>query len=155
MEGQNFGLKAAPPFPHDAVPAAAAEAFHLDMSRVVVAGMSEITRVVVARIVERAGLRPVSALPGDAEWLVTQACPGLVVVDGGADNHEGDRLIARLAALRRAMGGKAPAIVLLSTRNGDVLTLHAGGGVDAVVAKPITPERLQPVVERLTGRAKA
>ncbi|TIP46122.1 MAG: response regulator, partial [Mesorhizobium sp.] len=40
----------------------------------------------------------------------------------------------------------------LSTRNGTPESLGLSSLVDAVVAKPITPERLQPVVDRLTGR---
>jgi CheY-like chemotaxis protein len=37
----------------------------------------------------------------------------------------------------------------LSTRNGTPGSLSLSATIDAVVAKPITPESLQPVVDRL------
>ncbi|RWH06378.1 MAG: response regulator, partial [Mesorhizobium sp.] len=45
-----------------------------------------------------------------------------------------------------------PAVILLSTRNGTPDSLGLSSVVDAVVTKPITPERLQPVIDRLVGR---
>ncbi|TIV26261.1 MAG: response regulator, partial [Mesorhizobium sp.] len=63
-----------------------------------------------------------------------------------------DRLKSAIDALRRVSGKPLPAVILLSTRNGTSESLGLSSIVDAVVAKPITPERLQPVVDRLTGR---
>jgi CheY-like chemotaxis protein len=56
-----------------------------------------------------------------------------------------------LAALRRGTGGLRPALVLLSTRMASSASLSLPGLVDAVVAKPITPEQLQPVLSRLAS----
>jgi hypothetical protein len=43
-------------------------------------------------------------------------------------------------------------VILLSTRNGTPESLGLSRLVDAVVAKPITPEGLQGVVDRLVKR---
>jgi hypothetical protein len=43
-------------------------------------------------------------------------------------------------------------VILLSNRPGTPESLSLSSAVDIVVAKPITPERLQPVVEKLLGR---
>ncbi|HEV7253737.1 MAG TPA: response regulator [Mesorhizobium sp.] len=124
-----------------------------DKRHVLVAGRSEITRVVVCRILERAGLRPVSATPDDATPLLARLRPGAVVLDGGADNRDCDGLLADIEASRRLSGDGSPRVVLLSNRNGTPLTLGLPAAVDAAVTKPITSERLRPVVERLIGRA--
>ena len=126
-----------------------------DMGRALVVGNSEITRVVVGKILERAGLRPVSADPEEAVRLLSRIHPGTVVLDGGADNRECDRLFLGIEALRRFTGGKLPQVILLSNANGTPQSLGLPAVVDAVAAKPITPERLQRVVERLAGRARA
>ena len=47
-----------------------------------------------------------------------------------------------------------PCVILLSTRTGTPDTLSLGPVIDAVVAKPITPESLQPVVDRLLETAR-
>ncbi len=56
------------------------------------------------------------------------------------------------AALRRTSGQSQPPVILLSTRNGTPESLSLSSVVDAVVAKPITTERLQPVIDRLVRR---
>jgi len=123
-------------------------------THVLVAGRSEVTRVVVCRILERAGLRPVSAAPDDAAPLL--ACLELeaVVLDGGADNRDCNGLLAGIEARRRVSLDGGPRVVLLSNRNGTPLALGLPAVVDAVVSKPITPERLRPMVEKLVGRAR-
>ncbi|MBB6011498.1 CheY-like chemotaxis protein [Aquamicrobium lusatiense] len=121
-----------------------------DLSRVMVVGRSRITQIVVAKIVEGLGLKPVMESPETAARALRSLLPGIIVLDGGSENSDCDALIPVIAALRRATGGLRPALVLLSTRLGattDALTLS--GFFDAVVAKPITPEQLQPVLSQL------
>ncbi len=120
-----------------------------DLSRVLVAGLSQINRIVVSRIVERCGLRPVSETPGAAVRVLPVLFPGLVVLDGGADNHDCDSVLSGIAALRRLAGRGLPATILLSNRNNTPETVSATGLFDAVVAKPFTTDQLQPVIERL------
>ncbi|WP_371011179.1 response regulator [Mesorhizobium sp. RCC_202] len=123
-----------------------------DFSKVLVVGKSSINRVVVSKIVERSGLRPISESPETAEKALAGVTPGVVILDGGPDNKDCDRLMSTIDALRRASGKALPAVILLSTKTGTPETLGLSSVVDTVVAKPITPERLQPVVDRLAGR---
>jgi CheY-like chemotaxis protein len=133
-------------------PAARAGAMTADFSKVLVVGKSSINRVVVSKIVEKSGLKPISEPPEAAEKTLARQLPGAVILDGGPDDKDCDRLMSAIDALRRVSGKPLPAVILLSTRNGTPESLGLSSVVDAVVAKPITPERLQPVVDRLTGR---
>lgn len=133
-------------------PATRAGTVAADFSKVLVVGKSSINRVVVSKIVEKSGLKPISEPPETAEKTLAGHLPGAVILDGGPDNKDCDRLMAAIDALRRASGRPLPAVILLSTRNGTAESLGLSSVVDAVVAKPITPERLQPVVDRLIGR---
>ncbi|WFP62747.1 MULTISPECIES: response regulator [unclassified Mesorhizobium] len=123
-----------------------------DFSKVLVVGKSSINRVVVSKIVERSGLKPISEPPETAEKALASQIPGAVILDGGPDDKDCDRLLSGIDALRRASGKALPSVILLSTRNGTPDSLGLSSVVDAVVAKPITPERLQPVIDRLVGR---
>lgn len=122
-----------------------------DFSKVLVVGKSPINRVVVAKIVERAGLKPIAEPPETAEKALRTLIPGTVVLDGGPDNRDCDALIAGIEATRIANGRRTPAVILLSNRTGTPESLDLPGVVDAVVAKPITPECLQPVIDRLAA----
>ncbi|RUU65383.1 response regulator [Mesorhizobium sp. M2C.T.Ca.TU.009.01.2.1] len=134
-------------------PAARTGTIAADFSKVLVVGKSSINRVVVSKIVEKSGLKPISESPEAAEKTLAGQLPGAVILDGGPDNKDCDPLMSAIDALRRASGKPLPAVILLSTRNGTPESLGLSSVVDAVVAKPITPERLQPVVDRLVGRS--
>ncbi|MET3661648.1 response regulator [Aquamicrobium ahrensii] len=120
-----------------------------DLSRVMVVGRSRITQVVVAKIVEGLGLRPLVESPESAMQTLRSVLPGIVVLDGGPENRDCETLMPALAALRRETAGLRPALVLLSTRMAPSGNPLLSSPVDAVVAKPITPEQLQPVLSRL------
>jgi CheY-like chemotaxis protein len=126
-----------------------------DLSRVLVVGNSQINRIVVARIVERCGLKPVSEAPVTALRVLPLLFPGLVILDGGSDNRDCDSVVAGVVALRRVSGGRSPAVILLSNRTGAPVSPSLESIIDAVVAKPFTTEQLQPVVELLVDKAKA
>ncbi|MBZ9721121.1 MULTISPECIES: response regulator [Mesorhizobium] len=123
-----------------------------DPSQVLVVGRSPINRVVISKIVERSGLKPISESPDTAARILRSLIPGAVVLDGGADNKDCDNLMSSIDALRRASGKSLPPVILLSTKNGTTESLGLSGVIDVVIAKPITPERLQPVIDRLIGR---
>lgn len=123
-----------------------------DMSRVLVAGNSQINRIVVCRIVERSGLKPVSETAVSAVRVLPLMFPALVILDGGPDNKDCDSVIAGVVALRRASGKNLPAVILLSNRSGEPVSQR--GVVDAVVTKPFTTDHLQPVVEQLLNKAR-
>lgn len=126
----------------------------VDFSRVLVVGRSQINRVVVSKIVERSGLKPVSQSPEAAAAMLRSLVPGAVVLDGGADNKDCDGIMSSIAAARQASGKALPAVILLSNRNGTPQTLDLSSTIDEVVAKPITTERLQPVIDRLISLAR-
>jgi CheY-like chemotaxis protein len=123
-----------------------------DPSQVLVVGRSPINRVVISKIVERSGLKPISESPDTAAKVLRSLIPGAVVLDGGADNKDCDNLMSGIDALRRASGKPVPPVILLSTKNGTPESLGLSSVIDVVVAKPITPERLQPVIDRLISR---
>ena len=125
-----------------------------NLAAVLVVGKSNITRVVVSKIVERSGLRPVAESPRRPSARCRASMPGTVILDGGADNCDCNHLYACLSDQRRASGRNVPRVILLSTSTGTPETLSLGPVVDAVVAKPITPESLQPVVDRLLETAR-
>ena len=125
-----------------------------DMSQVLIVGRSQINKVVVAKIVERSGLRSVSEAPESAGRALSGSKPVVVILDGGADNKDCDAIIENIVALRRANGTSLPSVILLSNKTGDQRSLSLSIAVDAVVAKPITPERLQPVVDELVMRSR-
>jgi CheY-like chemotaxis protein len=122
---------------------------------VLVVGKSQITRVVVSKIVERSGLRSVAESPENAERILSALKPGTVILDGGADNRDCDHLFAGLSAQRQVSGRNVPRVILLSIRTAPGVELSHGSVIDAVVAKPITPETLQPVVDRLVEAVRA
>ena len=120
-----------------------------NLAAVLVVGKSQITRVVVSKIVERSALRPVTESPENAQRTLSSLKPGTVILDGGADNRDCDHLFADLAAQRQVSGRNVPRVILLSVRLANRDDLSHDSVIDAIVAKPITPETLQPVVERL------
>lgn len=126
-----------------------------DPSRVLIVGNSQINRIVVARIVERCGLKPVTETPMTAVRVLPVMFPGIVILDGGADNRDCDGMTAGVVALRRVSGRDLPRVILLSNRTGSAESLALDTIVDAVVTKPLTTEQLQPIIERLAERGKA
>jgi len=125
-----------------------------NLAAVLVVGKSQITRVVVSKIVERSGLHPVSESPDNAERTLATVRPGTVILDGGADNCDCNHLFDAISAQRRVSERSTPRVILLSNRLGTPQSLTLGPTVDAVVAKPITPESLQPVVDRLLASVR-
>jgi CheY-like chemotaxis protein len=123
-----------------------------DLSRVLVVGQSQINRIVVCKIVERSGLHPVSETPVTAVRILPLMFPGLVILDGGANNSDCDALIPGIMTLRKVAGKTLPATILLSNRNAG--TERFSLAITAVVAKPFTTEQLQPVIDRLIGQAR-
>ncbi|RWN01310.1 MAG: response regulator [Mesorhizobium sp.] len=126
-----------------------------DFTRVLVVGKSPVNRVVVSKIVERSGLKPISESPEAAATTLRSLIPGAIVLDGGADNKDCDALMSGIDALRRISGGSRPSVILLSTKSGTPESLGLSSVVDAVVVKPITTERLQPVIDQLIGRGRS
>ncbi|KAB2872567.1 MAG: response regulator [Bauldia sp.] len=125
----------------------------VDLGLVLVVAPSPVDRVVVSRIAERAGYRTVCRSPEEALPL-NGGLPALVVLDGAAGG-DSDRLVERFTRLRRPTGGgQAPLMILLGNAGPAARQVHGGGIVDTVVAKPITPDRLQPIIRDMMERLK-
>lgn len=120
-----------------------------DFSKVLVVAKSPINRIVMAKIVEGASLGPVVETPETAAAMLRSLIPGAIILDGGVDNKDCDALTPAITTARRIMAKALPAVILLSNRIGTPDSLDLPEIVDEVVAKPITPEKLQPVIERL------
>ena len=125
-----------------------------DFSLALVVGKSPVNRVVVSKIVERSGLKPIAETPAAAVGALPLLFPAIIILDGGADNKDCDGLIPAILALRRSSGNQLPAVILLSARAGSPEAPDLSGIIDAVVTKPFTTDHLQPVVERMLERAR-
>ena len=111
---------------------------------VLVVSPSPVSRVVVSRIVERAGLKVVSAGSGDALAALRGQRPGMVIIDGDSELV----LVQEELAARRANGG-LPLVILLTLSNTAREPTQSHHIADALVAKPVTPNSLQPLIMRM------
>lgn len=114
---------------------------------------SPINRIVVGAIAERAGLKVVSETPDNAASTLLSRQPGTVILDGGADDRECEGLLESLASQRQASASGGPVIILLSNHT-PAAGEPAGQMIDAMVAKPITPDRLQPLIQSMVERLR-
>jgi CheY-like chemotaxis protein len=114
---------------------------------------SPISRIVVSRIVEQAGLKPVCATPQDAVGILSSRQPGLVILDCGPNHEELHPMAPAVVDHRRASGSVLPMLIVLSTKDLPPDSPFANIA-DAVVAKPITPDALQPKIEQLVEGAR-
>lgn len=125
----------------------------LPAEMVVVVSRSPVNLIVLSRIVERARLRAVNCGPDLARAVIAQHEPLIVILDGGADLHDCDAALEPIAAMKQRSNGTRPHVVLLTTRNMRPDAVQPGDLIDSLVAKPVTPERLQPLIENLRDRS--
>ena len=130
-------------------PGLGAEAGAIDFGLVLVVGPSPVDRIVVSRIAEQAGFRTACRPPDEACACLSGRLSAMVIVDGGAQGREYEPLAQRLVDLRRPITDRrAPLVVLLGKAGAATpQQLRGRAVVDAVVTKPITPDRLQPVIQ--------
>jgi CheY-like chemotaxis protein len=119
---------------------------------VLVVGRSPVNLIVLSKIVERARMRAVTETPERAGRLIEQGQAAIVILDGGADMTECDGVMGAILDQKLASSSDRPFVIMLTMRNMDPATFLAGGAVDALVAKPVTPERLQPLIESVRDR---
>ncbi|OJU00812.1 MAG: hypothetical protein BGN87_22520 [Rhizobiales bacterium 65-79] len=124
-----------------------------NLSLVLIVCSSPINRIVVSRIVEQAGLKPVCETPQRAVAALFSQQPGLVILDCGPSHEEHHAMAPAIVDHRRASGSALPLLIVLSTRNLSPDSPFANI-TDAVVAKPITPDALQPKIEQLVEDAR-
>lgn len=118
---------------------------------VAVASTSSVSSIVVSRIVERSGMKALSFLPDQGCETVCARQPGMVILDGGADDQDCADLLRALRE-RRNETGDGPAIVFLASAKMSAAEREAMSFVDEIVTKPIMPENLQPAIYRLSTR---
>lgn len=128
------------------------ESATLDPGLALVVAASPVTRIVVSSIAERAGLRTHSSTPGQAQPLIAGRLPAIALLAGGADSDANNQLMEQLAALRRPAGRtQAPFIVFLANSNS---SRPMDDMADIVMAKPVTLDRLHPIIRDLMDRLK-
>lgn len=118
--------------------------YSVDFGLALIAATSPVTRLVVSRIAERAGLRTHGHTPEEA-WQVTPArVPAIALLAGGADGRDCDELLEQLIEIRHKTGpAQAPRLVMLINKMPDQ-PHHSM--IDAMVMMPATPDRLQPII---------
>lgn len=119
---------------------------------VIVVSTSQVNLIVLSRIVERARLKAVSCEPERAGAHIARIDPLIVILDGGSDMRECDAALGPIAVQKRMSDGARPHVVLLTVRNMQPDAVDMGGLIDSLVAKPVTPERLQPLIETVRDR---
>lgn len=127
------------------------EARDLKAGVVLVSSSSNVNSIVISRLVSRAGFKALTASPEDAWTRFTEARPALVILDGGHDNEECAAFLGEWRVHEQPRSARA-GLIFLSTRPLDEDQAAALGAPDAVVAKPITDEILQPAIRALSAR---
>lgn len=117
-----------------------------DRGRVLIVASSPINRIVISHTIERIYLKPTAVAPEAALSALDKSRPMMVIIDGMGED-EMPSLLAEIARQRRASQMRLPRVVLIAEPTGR--TPPHDETIDAVVSKPITPDVLQPVVERV------
>lgn len=134
-------------FPHGDTPVP------VNCSLVMVIASSAVDRVVVSRIIERAGLKVATCAADTAPELLQRTMPCVVVAEQGTG--EAERAALRNVAETRARSAAGLPFVIALSRPGLPSTGRGDDGdADAVIAMPITPDGLAPVVLKLVEQAR-
>lgn len=127
-----------------------------NLSSVLVFSDSHITGIVVCKIVERLGLKSATEKPDCHPQVIDRHRPFLVILDSGADGHACDALLGDLVARRSVARHQMPRVILLAGTNaGPAMVPGHAAIVDHVVAKPVTPDSLQPKILAQLALARA
>lgn len=125
-----------------------------DFQLALVVGTSHINRIVVSRIAENAGLKALAVSPNDALNLLAERRPGFVIIDAGSDDCEFAPLLESLARRQLVTDRPSAFVVMLADTTAAPGGQSASSVIDAVVTRPITPEKLQPLIRRLLYRVQ-
>lgn len=124
----------------------------IDFDLALIVARSVITRIVVSRIAEQAGLRTHSQTPEEASPFIAGHVPAIVLLAGGDDGNDCDDLLEQLVAIKRDSGlSRAPRLIMLMNEVAHQPHHHM---IDATIAMPATPDRLQPVIRDLMDHLK-
>ncbi|WP_229447904.1 response regulator [Nitratireductor sp. B36] len=130
---------------------AAARVCVADPTQALVVAASPVNRIVLSRIAQRAYLKVQAMEPAEARRILSSSSPlsrpGLVIVDIDAQVQPSDTLFLHLEQHRSASPRRLPFVItIIPSRLG---TAPQADHVDAQVVRPVTPEALQPVIQRL------
>jgi len=121
------------------------------MSHILIVDDDEIARLATGRALENNGHRVSFATDGDAAVrFLSSAAFDLIVTDLAMPGFNGLRLIRHI----RDEGDRIP-IVALSGKAADQLHLAQDYGANATLVKPVDPDTLCEVVERLIKEAES
>ena len=140
--GGGYGLGSANDFP--------ANESGADNNRVLIVVASPIDRIVISRSIERIYLKATTSAPEGVMEALDSSRPVMVIVDQSCCD---EALVREVARRRAASAAGLPRVLLITETTGSTDASSRHGIVDQVFAKPITPEALQPVVERLAGKS--
>lgn len=124
-----------------------------DLSQALIVASSPVNRIVLSRIAQRAYLKANALEPAEATRILSAPTPlsrpGVVIVDIDAQTRATSELFTHLESHRRASPRGLPLVItIVASRHKDTL---AESPVDARVVRPVTPEALQPVIDRLVA----
>jgi CheY-like chemotaxis protein len=124
-----------------------------NLSLALIVCSSPINRIVVSRIAEQAGLKVACEIPQRATEALFSQRPGLVLLDCGPNHEEIHPIASAIVDHRRASGSRLPMLIVLSTKSLSADSPFANIA-DAIIAKPITPDALQPKIKQLVEGAR-
>lgn len=115
---------------------------------------SPVSRIVIGRTIERIYLRSDAVAPNQALEALQRRKPVLMIIDEPLDNTLLEPLLSEVIRRRRASESQLPRVILIADPV-QRRSLPLEAAIDAVVYKPITPDALQPLVERLMTESGA
>ena len=119
------------------------------LERVLVIATKPVNRIVITHSIERVHRKPKSVEPLEAEMALGNPNLALVVIDATGDQAHLDAIFSQLTELRNKRDCGMPRVLLIeSTSSGAGLDTTALP-VDAVINRPITPDKIQTLVDRL------
>ncbi|WP_338530656.1 response regulator [Nitratireductor thuwali] len=119
------------------------------MKTALVVASSPISRIVISRTIERCYIKAIAVTPEVAQREFMHRDPGLVIIDTAAAPDLLHALFDGIAQRRRTAFPALPRVVLICGP-GEAERLDAYRYlIDTVAGKPITPDILQPIIDRV------
>ncbi len=111
-----------------------------------VIGASRVNNVVVSRIVQDCGIKPVASNATEAIGLLEDTSPILIVLEGKLDADGVSCLLEKLTSKQET--GNAPPTIYLTSDGAREVT---GYRFSAIAKMPVTVETLRPLIDRLAS----
>ena len=105
---------------------------------------ARVTTIVIARIVAMAGLKCITAAPGDIEDALREARLAAVILDD--EPHLAPRVSDRTILGPQGRPAQRPFVILLATAGGTLEAGRSSPHCDAVLPKPVASDTLYPLL---------